>query len=72
MIVQEQIEINGRQFTKTYSDQGFLIHGGSPEADYTEATDPTEFGRTYTETDIPIEGESDAEEILNILLGGAE
>ena len=47
------------------------VHGGSPVADYAEALDPADLGRTYTETDIPIEeGESDAEEILNILLGG--
>ena len=25
---------------------------------YSEAIDPTELGRTYTETDIPIEGET--------------
>lgn len=72
MIVQEQFEIDGRSFTRTYSDRGMYIHGGVPEGDYTEATEPTEFGRAYTETDIPIDGESDAEEILNILLGGAE
>ena len=71
MIVQEQIEINGRQFTKTYSDSGFMIHGGSPEADYAEAIEPTEFGRTYTETNIPIEGDTTAEEIVEILTGGA-
>ena len=72
MIVTEQIEINGRQFTKTYSDRGMMIHGGSPEGDYHEAIEPSEFGRTYTETNIPIEGESDAEEIVNILTGESE
>lgn len=72
MIKTETVTISGRQFTRTYSDQGMMIHGGSPEADYSEALDPAELGRTYTETDIPIESESDAEEILNILLGGAE
>ena len=72
MIVTETFEINGRQFVKTYSDRGMLIHGGAPEGDYSEACDPAEFGRTYTETDIPIEGETDAEEILNILMGVEE
>lgn len=72
MIVQEQFEKDGRSFTRTYSDRGMYVHGGVPEADYDEATDPTEFGRTYTETDIPIEGDTSAEEILNIILGGAE
>lgn len=70
MIKTETITISGKAFIRTYSDKGMMIHGGSPEADYAEALDPAELGRTYTETDIPIEGESDAEEILNILLGG--
>lgn len=57
MIITEQLTINNRQFTKTYSDSGFYIeHDG---AQYSEAIDPAEFGRTYTETDIPIEGEGD-------------
>lgn len=43
----------------TWSDAGFYIHGGYPEADYDEATDPIDAGRTYTETDIPIEHEED-------------
>ena len=71
-IVTEQIEINGVQFTKTYSDKGVYIHGGYPEADYAEAIEPTEFGRTYVETDIPIEDDSSAEEIVNILTGESE
>jgi len=73
MIKTETITINDQQFIRTYSDAGFMIHGGSPEADYAEATDPAELGRTYTETDIPIEqDEAEAEEIVNILTGGAE
>ena len=70
MIKTETITIGEKTFIRTYSDNGMMIHGGSPEADYAEALDPAELGRTYTETDIPIEGETDAEEILNILLGG--
>ena len=72
MIVTEVIDINGTSFTRTYSDSGYLIHGGFPEGDYEEATDPTSLGRTYTETATPIDGGSDAEEIVNILTGGAE
>ena len=62
MIVTEQLTINDRQFTKTYSDSGFYIERDG--AQYSEAIDPAEFGRTYTETDIPIEGEgkSDTEQ----------
>lgn len=58
---------------KTYSDLGMKIHGGVPEADYDEAYDPIESGRTYTETDIPVDVEEPtAEEIVNILIGEAE
>ena len=72
MIRTETVTISGKTFIRTYSDNGMMMHGGSPEADYAEALDPADLGREYTETDIPIESESDAEEILNILLGGAE
>ena len=72
-IVQEHFLIGNTDFIRTYSDSGFYIHGGSPEGDYSEACDPASFGRTYTETDIPIEqDEAEAEEILNILTGVSE
>lgn len=65
-------EINGN-IVHTWSDKGMKIHGGFPEGDYDEAYDPIELGRTYTETDIPIEtDEADAEEIVNILTGEEE
>lgn len=57
---------------KTYSDLGMKIHGGVPEADYDEAYDPIDSGRTYVETDIPIEDDATAEEIVNILTGEAQ
>lgn len=73
MIKTEQITINDTLFIRTYSDAGFMIHGGSPEADYTEAIDPADLNRTYTETDIPIESdETEAEEIVNILTGESQ
>lgn len=59
MIITEQLTINDRQFTKTYSDSGFMVERDG--AQYSEAIDPAEFGRTYTETDIPIEGEAASE-----------
>lgn len=71
MIVQENIEIGGRNFVKTKSDRGVKIHGGFPESDYDEACDPAELGRTYTETEMPCDP-VDPEEALSILLGGAE
>lgn len=55
MIKKEYIYINETAFIHTYSDSGFMIHGGSPEGDYSEAYDPASFEREYTETDIPIE-----------------
>ena len=44
---------------RSWSDLGVYIHGGNPEADYTEAVDPEAEGRTYTETDKPIESEDE-------------
>ena len=70
MIKTENLTINSEQYVRTYSDSGVLIHGGFPEADYSEAIDPADSGRTYTETDIPIESDSDT--IIDILTGGAE
>lgn len=70
-IVQEHFEVNGVDYIRTYSDFGMMIHGGSPEGDYAEASEPSSFGRTYTETDTPIEQDGTAEEVLNIILGGA-
>lgn len=72
MIKTETITIGEKQFTRTYSDKGMMIHGGMPEADYSEAIDPAELGRTYTETDTPIDGDSTAEEVVNILTGVSE
>lgn len=68
-IIQEQFKVGERDFIRTYSDSGMMIHGGFPEGDYDEATDPAELNHTYTETDIPIDGEVEAEEILDILMG---
>ena len=72
MIRTETFELNGRQFVRTWSDAGRYVVGGSPEGEYSEACDPAEFGRTYTEGDLMPTDDTDAEEILNILMGGAE
>ena len=73
MIRTETLTIGDKQYVRTYSDRGMMIHGGVPEGDYDEAVDPAELGRTYTETEIPIEGEeSEAEEIVSILTGESE
>lgn len=67
MIVTEQLTINGRAFVRTYSDSGRMIERDGEL--YTEATDPADMGRTYTETAEEITL-SDAE-ALAIIMGGA-
>lgn len=70
-IVQEHFLVNNIDFVRTYSDRGMMIHGGVPEGDYDVAEDPASFNRTYTETEIPIDGgEVTAEEALDFLFGG--
>ena len=70
-IVIENITIDDREFTKTYSNANMMIEQDGTGALYSEAIDPEGIGRTYTETDIPIErDDADAEEILGIILGG--
>lgn len=64
MIITEQLTINNKQFTKTYSDAGFMIERDGVQ--YSEAIDPSEFGRTYTETDIPVETDSNPEPDLTV------
>lgn len=71
MIIPETFYIGEREYIRRRSTLGVKIHGGFPEGDYDVAEDPAELGRTYTETDIPIEPEEgEAAEILDILLGG--
>ena len=74
MIVQEHFDVNGRDFIRTYSDAGRYVVGGEPYGEYAEACDPAELGRTYIEGDPmpPEDIASQAEEILNILMGVSE
>ena len=53
MIVVENMTINGQEFTKTYSDGGYVIERNGVR--YSEAIDPVELNRKYTETDELIE-----------------
>ena len=57
MIVKEKLTINGREFIKTYSDKGMMVEREGVQ--YSEAVDPAQFGREYTETDVPIETEDE-------------
>ena len=52
MIHTEVYNINGRSFTKTWSDAGYVMRDGEV---YNEANDPTELGRVYEEVDAPVE-----------------
>lgn len=70
MIIQEHFDINGIDFIRTYSDSGrYVVREG---IEYSEATDPAEYNRTYTEGGLMTEEEREAmaSEILDILLGG--
>lgn len=71
-IIQERFTTDGGEFIRTYSDAGLMIRGGFPEGDYAEAIDPAELNRTYIETDIPVDEDTNAEDILDIIVGGAE
>ena len=61
MIQTELITVDGRQLRRTWSDAGFMIERDG--AVYSEAVDPAEFDRVYTETDeiISISGDTVAE-----------
>lgn len=59
MIKTENLE---NDLVLTYSDAGVKIHGGYPETDYDAAIDPVSAHRQYTETDIPVDIETEGEE----------
>ena len=62
MIKTELITVDNRQLRRTWSDAGFMIERDG--AMYSEAVDPVEFDRVYTETNIPVESES-TDEIIS-------
>ena len=47
------VNADGVELVRTYSTKGMMIERDGIR--YTEAIDPAEFGREYTETDEPIE-----------------
>ena len=55
MVVYEKIEIRGKTYDRAYSDVNKKIAQDGTGIIYDEAIDPENSGRTYTETDIPIE-----------------
>ena len=80
MTKSETITINGRAFVRTYSDANRMIQRDGTGNIYSEAVDPVGSGRTYTETDTPIEQTEDDRvaqleedsKALKILLGEEE
>ena len=69
-IITEQLIINNKDFIKTYSDSNrYVVRDG---ISYSEALDPAEFNRVYTEGELLPNNDIDptAEEILDIILGG--
>ena len=53
MIIQTTNEINGVVYDYAYSDSGYMIERDGER--YSEAVDPLDSGRVYTETDEPID-----------------
>ena len=52
MIIKTTKEINGVVYDCAYSDSGYMIERNG--VGYSEAVDPLDSGRLYTETDEPI------------------
>ena len=65
MIKSETITINGRTFDRTYSDANRMIRQDGTGAVYSEAYDPADSGRTYTETEDEIATATDSDDILS-------
>ena len=55
MIKTETVTMNNRTFVRTYSDANLMIQQDGTGAVYSEAYDPVDSGRTYTETEESIE-----------------
>lgn len=71
MIKVEKIMIDGREFLRTYSDDGKKIRKIGTDEVYGEAVDPINAGREYEETDEVIEVEEiSADDALEIIVGG--
>lgn len=66
MIVQETIKIDGKEFVKTYSDEGFYIIQNETGNQYEEAVDiPNMY--TYSESEDKIGEEQEPEPIEEVV-----
>lgn len=76
MIITEKVTIRNRDFIRTYSDEGrYVVRDG---VSYSEAIDPLDSGRVYTEGEVMPEEVTDLSEVeakakaYDILVGEAE
>ena len=73
MIITEKIVINGTEFVRTYSDKGYYVEREGVQ--YSEAIDPINSDRVYTETDVSVEDDVIDEDIpaeeLKAMIEGA-
>lgn len=76
MIITEKVTIRNRDFIRTYSDENrFVVRDG---VSYSEAIDPLDSGRVYTEGEVMPNDEPDLSEVeakakaYDILVGEAE
>lgn len=69
MIIEKFFELNGVSHVRRYSDRNVMI-AAEDGVEYEVAEDLVSVGKTYHETETPVpQDESEAEEILNIILG---
>lgn len=69
MIYTEIVTIRGSEFRRTYSDTNMVTRDG---VEYSEAVDPIDTDRVYTESTTPLSDEITAQEALDIIVGGED
>lgn len=69
MLYTEVVTIRGKEFLRTYSDTNMVMRDG---VEYSEAVDPIDSGREYTESTTPLPEEITAQEALDIIVGGED
>lgn len=67
MLYTEVVTIRGKEFRRTYSDTNMVMRDG---VEYSEAVDPIDSDREYTESTTPLPEEITAQEALDIIVGG--
>ena len=69
MIIEEFFELNGVSHVRHYSNRNVMI-ASNDDVEYEVAEDLVSIGKVYHETETPVtQDETEAEEILNILMG---